>query len=131
MSVREVVKDATWLCAGDQVHSGPEIDESGTEEGVPTLLHFALALALTFFLAYQARSLALVLRSHRTHAAPGRRSRPMSALVWTVIPVVVVLVLAARSWLALVDVDRPAIASSAAGAAPVVGARSIAAPPAP
>ena len=41
----------------------------------------------------------------------GRRRRGTEVL-WTVIPVVVVLFLAARSWVAVLDVERPAIASA-------------------
>ena len=75
-----------------------------------TILHLPLALALTLFLAYQAGAVLFVLRSRRALAA-GRRSRGTEVL-WTVIPVVVVLFLAARSWVAVFDVERPAIASA-------------------
>jgi heme/copper-type cytochrome/quinol oxidase subunit 2 len=81
---------------------------------VPTLLHWLLALALTFFLAYQARSLAFILRSHRAHAAANGQTRRSAALLWIGIPVLVVVVLAARSWMTVLDVDWPAVASSAA-----------------
>jgi heme/copper-type cytochrome/quinol oxidase subunit 2 len=79
---------------------------------VPILLHLLLALALTLFLAYQARSLVFVLRSHRAHREDRRWSRGMAALLWTAIPVMVVVALATRSWLAVFDVGRPAVASS-------------------
>jgi hypothetical protein len=125
------VKDATWLCGSDQVHSEPEIGEFGTEESVPTLLHLLLALALTLFLAYQARSLAFVLRSHRAHSAGKRRSPRIAALLWTGIPILVVVVLAARSWVAVFDVDRPALASSATAIASGGGAHSTPTPSAP
>lgn len=88
-----------------------------------TGLHLLLALALTLFLVCQASALVAVVRLRRHHAA-GRRAR-RSELLWTVIPVLVVLGLAARSWLAVFDIERPAVASSVTPA-PVAGA---AAPP--
>jgi heme/copper-type cytochrome/quinol oxidase subunit 2 len=68
-------------------------------------VHLLLALVLTVFLAAQASSLAFVLRSRRAVAA---RTARRSDLLWTCIPVLLVLFLAARSWLAVVDVPRPA-----------------------
>jgi len=73
-------------------------------------VHLVLALALTMFLAFQAGALVFVLRSRRALAS-GRRHRP-SELLWSAIPVVLVLFLAARSWVAVFDVGRPAVASS-------------------
>jgi hypothetical protein len=80
---------------------------------VAILPHLLLALALTFFLAYQARSLTFILKSHRAHAAARGRLRGATALLWMGLPVLVVIALAARSWVAVLDVDRPAVASSA------------------
>jgi heme/copper-type cytochrome/quinol oxidase subunit 2 len=48
----------------------------------------------------------------------GRGGRRPVELVWTVIPVVLVLFLAARSWVAVFDLGRPAIASAVVTAAP-------------
>jgi heme/copper-type cytochrome/quinol oxidase subunit 2 len=118
------VKGATWLWSGDQVHSEPEI-ESGIEEGVPTLLHWLVALALTLFLVYQVPTLAFILKAHRAHAAAKGRNRRSAALLWIAIPVLVVVVLAARSWVAVLDVDRPAVASSATALTSGSSGRSI------
>ena len=89
-----------------------------------TILHLLLALALTLFLVCQGRALLAVVRLRRAHA-PDRRTRGRRArhseLLWTIIPVLVVLFLAARSWLAVFDIDRPAVAS-------VVAPRAAAAP---
>ena len=82
-----------------------------------TILHLPLALALTLFLAYQAGAVMFVLRSRRALSA-GRRRRGTEVL-WTVIPVVVVLFLAARSWVAVFDVERPAIASAVVTTSPI------------
>ena len=82
----------------------------------PTIIHLLLALALTLFLAFQAGALLFVLRSRRALAA-GRTRRPTEVL-WTVIPVVIVLLLAARSWVAVFDLGRPAVASSVVSAPP-------------
>ena len=73
------------------------------------IAHLLLALALTLFLALQANSLVFVLRSRRARVNP--RAPRVTDLVWTAIPVVVVLALAARSWVAVFDVERPAAAS--------------------
>ena len=51
-----------------------------------------------------------VLRDRQVHAP--ERARRHSDIVWTVIPVVVVFLLAARSWLAVVDLPHPAAASA-------------------
>jgi heme/copper-type cytochrome/quinol oxidase subunit 2 len=83
---------------------------------VSTILHLLLAVALTLFLAFQGGALVFVLRSRRALLA-GRRRRP-TELLWTVIPVMLVLFLAARSWVAVFDLGRPAVASSAITAAP-------------
>jgi len=89
---------------------------------VPTIVHLLLALVLTVFLAAQTSSLVLVLRARRAVSA-GRDRRPTD-LLWTCIPVLLVLFLAARSWVAVVDVHRPAVAvteismPSSAAAAP-------------
>jgi len=78
---------------------------------VPTIVHLLLALVLTVFLAAQASSLAFVLRSRREVSA--RSARRATDLLWTCIPVLLVLFLAARSWVAVVDVQRPAVAATA------------------
>jgi heme/copper-type cytochrome/quinol oxidase subunit 2 len=77
---------------------------------VPTIVHLLLALVLTVFLAAQASSLAFVLRSRR--AVSPRSARRRTDLLWTCIPVLLVLFLAARSWVAVVDVHRPAVAAT-------------------
>lgn len=91
-----------------------------------TILHLVLALALTLFLAFQAGALVFVLRSR--HALLVGRGRRPTELLWTVIPVMLVLCLAARSWVAVFDLGRPAVASEVvtvtpAGAAPSVPTR--------
>ena len=77
-----------------------------------TILHLLLALALSLFLVCQGTALLAVVRLRRSHAA-GRRPR-RTELLWTVIPVLVVLFLAARSWIAVFDIERPAVASAVA-----------------
>ncbi|HSE04592.1 MAG TPA: hypothetical protein VLK35_10620 [Methylomirabilota bacterium] len=77
---------------------------------MPTIVHLLLALVLTVFLAAQASALALVLRSRRVASARG--ARRATDLLWTCIPVLLVLFLAARSWVAVVDVHRPAVAAT-------------------
>ena len=79
---------------------------------MPTIVHLLLALVLTVFLGAQARSLAFVLRSRR--AVSSRSARRGTDLLWTGIPVLLVLFLAARSWVAVVDVHRPAVAATGA-----------------
>jgi len=79
---------------------------------VPTIVHLLLALVLTVFLVAQARSLAFVLRSRR--AVSSRSGRRGTDFIWTGIPVLLVLFLAARSWVAVVDVHRPAVAATRA-----------------
>ena len=70
-----------------------------------TIVHLPLAVTLTLFLVFQARSLVVVLRYRR--ATLVTRHRPHTDLLWTCIPVVVVLVLAARSWVALFCLPQP------------------------
>jgi heme/copper-type cytochrome/quinol oxidase subunit 2 len=76
------------------------------------MLHLMLAVVLTLFLIFQGRSLVYVLRARRVHAL--ERARRHSDIVWAVIPVVVVFMLAARSWLAVVDLPHPSAASAGA-----------------
>ena len=83
------------------------------------ITHLLLAVALTLFLAAQARSFVYVMRCRRVHAT-GRR-RPTDVL-WTSIPVIIVLALAARSWVAVFDLGRPAAASAVVAPAPDPGA---------
>ncbi len=77
---------------------------------MPTIVHLLLALVLTVFLAAQVSALALVLRSRRAVSAQG--ARRTTDLLWTCIPVLLVLFLAARSWMVVVDVHRPAVAAT-------------------
>jgi len=78
---------------------------------VPDTAHVALALILTFMLGCQAWVFAGVLCSRRVLAA--QRQPRMTELVWVAIPVVVVLFLAARSWIVAFDLGLPAMASVA------------------
>ncbi|MGH7374646.1 MAG: hypothetical protein ACREJY_10505 [Candidatus Rokuibacteriota bacterium] len=77
---------------------------------MPTIVHLLLALILTVFLAAQVSSLVFVLRSRR--AVSPRSARRRTDLLWTCIPVLLVLFLAARSWVAVVDVHRPAVVAT-------------------
>jgi heme/copper-type cytochrome/quinol oxidase subunit 2 len=88
---------------------------------VPTIVHLLLALVLTVFLVAQAKSLAFVLRSRR--AVSSRSARRGTDLLWTCIPVLLVLFLAARSWVAVVDVHRPAVAAIAVPSGAVAAPR--------
>jgi heme/copper-type cytochrome/quinol oxidase subunit 2 len=88
---------------------------------VPTIVHLLLALVLTAFLVAQAKSLAFVLRSRR--AVSSRSARRGTDLLWTCIPVLLVLFLAARSWVAVVDVHRPAVAAIAVPSGAVAAPR--------
>ena len=72
------------------------------------LSHLALALVLTAMLACQVRQLSAVLRSRRRLAA-GRPAR-ITGAVSVAIPLAVVLLLAARSWMIALDVASPAVA---------------------
>ena len=85
------------------------------------IVHLLLAVVLTLFLAFQAASLVFVVRYRRARVAvrpPGRTD-----LLWTAIPIVVVLFLAARSWVAVFDLERPAVASAVTQAEIVTGVR--------
>ena len=84
-----------------------------------TITHLLLAVVLTLFLAAQARSFFYVLRSRARES--GRRRR-RTDLLWTSIPVIIVLALAARSWVAVFDLGRPATASAVVAPAPYSGA---------
>ena len=88
---------------------------------MPTIVHLLLALVLTVFLVAQAKSLAFVLRSRR--AVSSRSARRGTDLLWTCIPVLLVLFLAARSWVAVVDVHRPAVAATGTPAPSVTAPR--------
>ena len=88
-----------------------------------TIVHLLLALVLTLFLALQVKSLGVVLRGYRARGAP---RRPRSAeFLWTTIPVIVVLALAARSWVAVFDLPRPAVASAVSEARPPSAPRAL------
>lgn len=75
-----------------------------------TIVHLLLAVILTMFLALQARSLLVVLRARRATVAARHRSR--ADLLWTCIPVVIVLLLAARSWIAVFGLAQPELAAA-------------------
>jgi len=83
---------------------------------VSTMLHLLLAVILTLFLALQARSLLVVLRYRRATVAARHRRR--TDLLWTCIPVVIVLFLAARSWVAVFGLAQPEIAAAVTKAEP-------------
>ncbi len=85
------------------------------------IVHLLLAVVLTLFLAFQAASLVFVVRYRRARVAarpPGRTD-----LLWTAIPIMIVLFLAARSWVAVFDLERPAVASAVTQAEIVTGVR--------
>ena len=85
------------------------------------IVHLLLAVVLTLFLAFQAASLVFVVRYRRARVAarpPGRTD-----LLWATIPIMVVLFLAARSWVAVFDLERPAVASAVTQAEIVPGVR--------
>jgi heme/copper-type cytochrome/quinol oxidase subunit 2 len=86
---------------------------------VSTITHLLLAVVLTLFFAAQARSFVYVMRSRARES--GRRRR-RTDLLWTSIPVIIVLALAARSWVAVFDLGRPATASAVVAPAPDSGA---------
>jgi heme/copper-type cytochrome/quinol oxidase subunit 2 len=86
---------------------------------VSTITHLLLAVVLTLFLAAQARSFVYVMRSRARES--GRRRR-RTDLLWTSIPVIIVLALCARSWVAVFDLGRPATASAVVAPAPDSGA---------
>jgi heme/copper-type cytochrome/quinol oxidase subunit 2 len=73
--------------------------------------HAVLALILTGVLASQVRAFVALLRSRRGISARGASRK--SDVVWMAIPVAVVLVLAARSWIAAFDLSSPAPAAHA------------------
>ena len=87
-----------------------------------TIVHLLLAIVLTLFLALQARSLLVLLR-HRRATIPAR-SRVGSDLLWTCIPVAIVLFLAARSWVAVFGLAQPEVASAVTRAEPGGSARA-------
>ena len=75
------------------------------------LAHLALALILTLMLGGQVWAVADVLCSRRALGA--RRQTRITELAWVVLPVAVVLLLAARSWIVAFDLGPPAVASVA------------------
>lgn len=81
-----------------------------------TIVHLLLALILTLFLALQARSLVFLLRYRRARGAP--RALRRADLLWTCIPVAIVLFLAARSWVAVFGLEAPDLASAVTQAEP-------------
>lgn len=91
-----------------------------------TIVHLLLAVVLTLFLALQTASLVVVLRCRRG-AAPARRRR-RTDLLWTCIPVVIVLFLALRSWVAVFGLAQPEVASAVTDAEPSALSLSLSAP---
>jgi len=81
---------------------------------VSNLTHMLLAVVLTLFLAAQARSFVFVMRCRQ--AQPTGRRRRRSDVFWTAIPLIVVLALAARSWVTAFDLQRTAAAAVSASA---------------
>ena len=75
-----------------------------------TIAHWLLAVILTLFLALQTRSVLVVLRHRRATVAAGQRRG--TDLFWTCIPVVIVLLLAARSWVAVLGLAQPEVAAA-------------------
>ena len=84
------------------------------------ITHLLLAVALTLFFAAQARSFIYIMRCRR--ARETGRLRRRTDILWTSIPVIIVLLLAARSWLAVFDLQRPAAASAVVSPAAAPGA---------
>jgi len=80
---------------------------------VSTITHVVLAVVLTLFLAAQARSFVFVMRCRRE--AP--RCRRPSDVLWTAIPLLIVLALAARSWVTVFDLQRAAAAAAVSATA--------------
>ena len=78
-----------------------------------TITHVVLAVVLTFFLGAQARSFVFVMRCRREAS---RRRRP-SDVLWTAIPLLIVLALAARSWVTVFDLQRAAVAAAVSATA--------------
>lgn len=81
------------------------------------ITHLLLAVALTLFFAAQARSFVYVMRCRRAHESA--RGRRRTDVLWTSIPVIIVLALAARSWVAVFDLGRPAAASAVVAPGPL------------
>ena len=84
-----------------------------------TITHVVLAVVLTLFLAAQARSFVFVMRCRRAEPT-GRRRR--SDVLWTSIPLIIVLALAARSWVTVFDLQRAAAVAAVSATAPDPGA---------
>ena len=84
-----------------------------------TITHLVLAVVLTLFFAAQARSFVFVMRCRRAEPT-GRRRR--SDVLWTSIPLIIVLALAARSWVTVFDLQRAAAAAAVSATAPDPGA---------
>ena len=89
---------------------------------VYTIAHWLLAVVLTLFLAFQVRSVFVVLR-HRRAVVTARRRRGTD-LFWTCIPVVIVLLLAARSWVAILGLAQPEIAAAVTKGEPSASQRA-------
>ena len=87
-----------------------------------TIVHLLLAVILTLFLAFQARSLMVVLR-HRRARVTARAPRATD-LLWTAIPVALVLFLATRSWMAVFGLEQPTAASAVTRAEPAAAPRA-------
>ena len=85
-----------------------------------TITHVVLAVVLTLFLAAQARSFVFVMRCRQ--AEPTGRRRRRTDVLWTSIPLIIVLALAARSWVTVFDLQRAAAAAAVSAPAPSPGA---------
>jgi heme/copper-type cytochrome/quinol oxidase subunit 2 len=89
---------------------------------VSTIVHLLLAVVLTLFLALQASCLFVVLRQRRITVPIGARRR--SDLLWTSIPLLIVLFLAMRSWVTVFGLVQPEIASALTRPEPAASARA-------
>ena len=88
-----------------------------------TIVHLMLAVVLTLFLVLQARALVFLLRYRRARVAP--RPPRRADLLWTCIPIVIVLFLAARSWVAVFGLEAPELAAAITQAEPDGAIRAV------
>jgi heme/copper-type cytochrome/quinol oxidase subunit 2 len=87
---------------------------------VSNITHMLLAVVLTLFLAAQARSFVFVMRCRQAQSTG--RPRRRTDVFWTAIPLIVVLALAARSWVTVFDLQRTAAAAAVSSPASDPGA---------
>ena len=85
-----------------------------------TITHVVLAVVLPLFLVVQARFFVFVMRCRKAESTGCRRRA--SDVLWTSIPLIIVLALAARSWVTVFDLQRAAAAAAVSAAAPSPGA---------